>query len=196
MGDLAHALCGFSESEWLALSLTARIRLTASLYLGWGYSLRDPQFAHWHPALPQSRVRPPFTASVTNCSSHTASQLIACYPRNPWTETEYAELQVFRELLEAGRDDSPMDAIERVGVGNRTGGFIDYSWHLVQGWRSFDPPSGHAFLVYSGPHGLIMLEATSRGYVGPRWQVTTEAALRLRYTKALHIGVLASGIAA
>lgn len=172
--------------------LRERIHAAAKPYLAgtWRYG-RTPR-VEW----PWPRgIRGPAMAGAPidreiDCSTLTASVLMRCYPDAPWTPQDYADLQVF----DARRLDSPIAAVVRAGVGVAAEHPTAETWTLVQAWRSVQPPSGHAFLVYDRGDlrsGTVdVLESTSRGLLGPRWRTTTWAALRAAYPAALYLARL------
>lgn len=179
----APTLCGLTVGEWRALPVGTRIRLAAGLYLGWRYpptKTDKVSLAFDGPGLPTLTG-----TRYVNCSPFTASILCAVFEAKVDANT-YGDLVVFADRLPA-RPDSPILAVERMGVGTRTAALS--GWCLVQGWRSLSPPSGHAFLV--APDGLKLESTNADGYVGPRWAPTTLAALRAAYPAALHIARLA-----
>jgi hypothetical protein len=102
-------------------------------------------------------------------------------------------MQIFADRLPA--TDTPIQAVERLGIGSRVNGFIDRVWHLVQGVRSVDPFRGHAFLVKALGNGMLLIyEATSRGGGnGPRFIVLTEVELVERYPAKLYKAALGPG---
>lgn len=189
----AWQAAGLSRSWWMKHSLDIRIRLSAQPYLdgSWNYSLRAPRVLWDLPAAMQaSRL---VGRSVTNCSTLTTSIITSVYPDVPWSLTEYAELQVFDDQLPA--TDTPVKAVERMGIGRIVSVFQQGEWHLVQGVRRMPSHargfSGHAFLVNAlEGGGLEVIEATSRSNIGPRYRRTTSQKLHDEYPAALHIAVL------
>ena len=117
------------------------------------------------------------------------------YPDAPWTDREYGDLQVYADRLPA-HPGSPIEAVARMGVGISVTTLARGRWHLVQGWRTFDPQtprySGHAFLVLAAHSGdsITVLEATSLSNEGPRYRSTTLTALRAEYPAGVHLGLL------
>lgn len=190
----AHEQAGLTLGEWLALPVGVRIRLAASLYLGWRYPPRRTDrvsLAFDGPGLPKLTG-----TRYVNCSPFTASILCAVYPDRV-DAAAYGDLVVFADRLPT-RPDSPILAVERMGVGTRTASLS--GWSLCQGWRSLgtepnavtdiiQPPSGHAFLV--SPAGLKLESTNADGYVGPRWSPVTLDALRKTYPAALYLARLA-----
>lgn len=192
MTDTAHELCGFTLAEWNRLPLEYRIRFAAGLYIGWGYHKSNVSFAYWSPSVPEKLILKPFATGMTNCSTLTTSVITACFPSSHWDSRSYGDMQVFKDRL-PGNFSSPIDAVERVGIGKRLDqGFAPNLWHLVQGWRTLGPPRGHAFLVRADVDSLLVLEAV--GGIGPRWTRTTEAKLRKRYPAALYAASIGPGI--
>lgn len=179
----AHEQAGLTRGEWLDLPVGVRIRLAASAYLGWRYPPTRTDrvsLAFDGPGLPKlSGTR------WVNCSPFTASILCAVWPDRV-DAAAYGDLVVFADRLPT-RPDSPILAVERMGVGTRTASLS--GWCLVQGWRSLSPPSGHAFLV--SPAGLKLESTNADGYVGPRWSPTSLDALRKAYPAALYVARLA-----
>lgn len=190
----AWTLADLSLASWESLPLDTRIALAYAPYQGWPYRVGSrPAVAYESPAVPSSLVGP--RDRGIDCSTMTASILTAVYPRAGWTDADYRDLQIF----DASRKDSPMDAVERRGVGRRTptvtvngsvfGSFVPGRWHLVQGWRR--KGTGHAYLVHAATDGtLTVVESTSLRGRGPRWRTTTESALRADYDAALYVAVL------
>lgn len=189
----AWHLCGLSRADWVALGLSVRIRLAASLYLGWYYDHADPHVAYESPGIPAGLVRNGRTAYAgIDCSTLTASVLTACYPDAPWTSREYGDLQVFEDRLPANPS-APVTACIRMRIAHMQPDLTLGRWHIVQGWRTLDPrPSGHAFLVQAGPGTALVLESTSWRGIGPRWRYTTPTSLRDAYPAGLYIARLES----
>jgi hypothetical protein len=204
----AWEISGLDADYWEKHALDIRIRLAAAGYLGgdWNYSLTKPKVLYDMPdemranSLEISELElKDGDNRVTNCSTMTASILTSVYPSAPWSVQDYGDLQVFGDRLPA-HPDSPIRAVERVGVGQRVGLLMPGRWHLVQGWRRFDPNkpsySGHAFLVLADDNGDVdqVLEATSIDNIGPRYKRTTLEGLRKQYPKGLHLAVLNSNV--
>lgn len=191
MPGTAWSLAGLSREAWRALPLDVRIHLAAAPYLGWRYDLTRPRLAYCSPSVPESLVG---GKRVTNCSTLTSSVLTASFPTNPWTLREYGDLQVFADRL-LDNPDSPIQAVERVGVGSRVSDFVEGLWHLVQGLRSKEPYRGHAILVRAFADGnLRVLEASSReGGIGPRWRWTDRAGLDVDFPADMFIAALGPG---
>jgi hypothetical protein len=214
----AWEIAGLDQDYWCKHSLDIRIRLTAAGYLGgdWSYSLSAPKVLYDLPAamradsLEISEIQladgdniyaylaPP--DRVTNCSTMTVSMLTSVFPNAPWTQEDYGDLQVYADRL-PDRPDSPIDAVERAGVGVRVELLEPERWHLVQGWRTFDPStpkySGHAFLVLANDTGGIdqVLEATSRTdnsgrKIGPRYRTVSLETLKQDYDEGVYLAVL------
>lgn len=194
----AWDLAGLTRAQWLGQGLDQRLRLAAGPYIdGWGYDLRDARVLYDLPdAMRADRIE--ISAGeprLTNCSTLTTSLLTSVYPDAPWTLQEYGDLQVFADRLPA-HPASPIEAVERMGVGRATVDPAPGCWHLVQGWRTFDPQtprySGHAFLVLADGNGdgVQVLEATSRRGIGPRYRSATWADLRDEYPAGLYIAAL------
>ena len=190
---------GLPQGEWVRHSLDIRIRIAAAPYMqGWTYSLSNAKVLYDLPdAMGADRVEwEEGDAKVTNCSTLTTSLLTSVYPDAPWTLREYGDLQVFADRLPS-HPDSPIEAVRRMGVGEPVPELVHGQWHLVQGWRTFDPKtprySGHAFLVLAARSGdgIEVLEASSRRSVGPRWRATTWASIKAEYPAGLFIAVLA-----
>ena len=192
MASTAHDLCGFTLTRWNRLPLTYRLRFAAGLYLGWRYHRIDVGFAFASPGVPESLIRPPFTQHTINCSTLTASVLTACFPSSPWGSRGYGDLQVFADRL-PDNPDSPIQAVEHAGIGSRVADtFAPNMWHLVQGWRTLDPPRGHAFLMRDDGDSLLVLEATTN--IGPRWKRTTRKRLHRDYPAALYAAAIGEGV--
>ena len=134
-------------------------------------------------------------AKVTNCSTLTTSVLTSIRPDVPWGVQEYGDLQVYADRL-PGEPDSPVRAVARMGIGIIAQGLTAGQWHLVQGWRTFDPQtprySGHAFLVLADDtgDGIVVLEATSRDGIGPRYRATTWPGLVGEYPFGIFVSML------
>jgi len=200
----AWEIAGCTKNYWCKQSLDVRIRLASAGYLGgdWSYSLSSPKVLY---DLPSAMKADSLEISelqladgdnrVTNCSTMTVSLLTSVYPNAPWSQEDYGDLQVYADRL-PGQPGSPIDAVERAGVGERVDVLVPGRWHLVQGWRTFDPSvprySGHAFLVLAGDDGDIdqVLEATSLSNIGPRYKEITFADLLEDYPEGLYLAVL------
>jgi hypothetical protein len=193
----AWDIAGLTREEWVRHSLDVRIRIAAGPYLdSWDYDIRKGKVIYDLPdAMRADKVE--WAAGderVTNCSTLTASLLTSCFPDAPWTLREYGDLQVFGDRLPENPD-APIQAVIRMGIGTNSGS-VPNRWHLVQGWRTFIPEtpkySGHAFLVLSDKQGdgILLLEATSRRNIGPRYRRTTWTELGREYTQGLHVAVL------
>lgn len=193
----AWEIAGLTRAEWVRHALDIRIRIAAGPYLsGWGYSIKwgTARVLYDLPdAMGADRVEWEVgNARLTNCSTLTTSLLTSCYPDAPWTTREYGDLQVYADRL-PDRPDAPIDAVERMGIGQRKDKPSPGKWHLLQGWRSFDPPSGHALLALTlTGYDVQVLEATSRRGIGPRYRMTTQAGLALEYGAGLHWAELAT----
>lgn len=173
-------------------TLAERMHAAAEPYLtGWRYG-RTPR-VEW----PWPRgVKGPALAGAPidreiDCSTLTASLLMAAYPEARWTAQQYADLQVF----DARRPASPMDAVVAVGVGEQVADFAAERWHLVQGWRRLPGhpkgASGHAIIVYDRGTGVLdVLESSSLEMIGPRWRTTTAEKLREEFPAALYLARL------
>jgi hypothetical protein len=194
----AWEIAGLSRAEWVRHALDIRIRLAAGPYLdSWDYDLRTARVLYDLPdAMRADRVElAPGDARLTNCSTLTTSLLTSCFPDAPWTVQEYGDLQVFGDRL-PGNPDAPVQAVVRMGVGKAVAQHVPGAWHLVQGWRTFEPSgprySGHAFLVLADRDGdgCLVLEATSRRSIGPRYRRSTWADLRREYGHSLHLAAL------
>jgi len=172
--------------------LRERIRIAATAYLtGWRYG-REVRVAYpWPHGVRGPPVATTPDEQAIDCSTLTASLLMRVYPDAGWTQADYADLQVF----DAPRYSSPVGAVVRRGVGEAVAAPVAEAWHLVQAWRSIDPPSGHAFVAYDRGNGkLDVLESSSRGLVGPRWRTVTLAELRREFPAALFLARLAEGV--
>jgi len=182
----AWDLCGLTEEGWLDLPLGVRLRLAASCYLGWGYARDYPHVPFHAPGLPEKLYS--VVDRNTNCSTFTASLLMAVYPREAWTAEDYGDLQVYADRLPA-RPDSPCQAVERHGLGTRVAAPVVGRWHLMQGWRIFGAkPSGHGIFVYARSADLLVLEAATSP--GPRWRPVSLGALAREYPAGLYASVL------
>jgi hypothetical protein len=164
---------GSSKATWMGLTLDTRIRIAASMMLGWRY--------RWS-GTPTCR---PFTGALTAsftgadrtvyCSAMTIILLCAAFPDAPWDGRSYGDLQCYAERLAEGHPDSPIDAVERAGVGTRVDGFhtLD-AWYLVQGWWSLGAqPAGHAVLIYRDTRGDLWVLQSASG-VGPTFGRTSK----------------------
>jgi hypothetical protein len=194
----AWVMGGLQRDHWLQHSLDIRIRIAAAPYMqGWGYSLSGPKVLYDLPdAMGADRIEwSSGGAKLTNCSTLTTSLMTSVRPDCPWTLQEYGDLQVFGDRL-PDNPDAPVQAVARMGAGVAVTDPRPGAWHLVQGWRTFEPSipkwSGHAFLVLADRvgEGLLMLEASSRRNVGPRYRRTTWAGLRGEYPAGLYLAAL------
>lgn len=193
----AWDVAGLTRDEWEVHSLDIRIRLAAGPYLsGWGYSYAGPKVLFDLPdAMGADGVElEPGEQQNTNCSTLTASILTSVFPSAGWTLREYGDLQVFADRLPENPD-APVQAVNRLGIGMIVENLLPGKWHLVQGWRTFDPSkskySGHAFLVLLEHDGsVLLLEATSRRNEGPRYRRTTIMELEREYGDGLHYAAL------
>lgn len=167
----AWSLCDLPHDAWVGLPLGLRLRLAAGLHLGWHYTPKGvkPAVPFAAGSIPADLVKP--DARVTACSTFALALLMAAYPDAPWTMKEYGELQSFAELLPA-RPFACLDAVERMGVGERVTTPVPQAWHFVQGWVSLKPPfPGHAFLAWPDGSVALILQAASTGGIGPCWTV-------------------------
>lgn len=175
-----------TREEWSSLDVEVRVPLVVSLFRGWTYTGREPRvpfLPHDRRAFPESLVDPNRTA--TNCSTFTAASLIGAFPSASWSRESYGRLQVF----DAGKLDSPIAEVERVGVGRRVDEFISGRWHLLQGWKETISPRGHALFVHRGERGLVLAHASSRlNRVG--FEPTTEALLDRMFPARRFVAVL------
>lgn len=200
----AWDIAGVTKEYWLEHSLDIRIRLSAAPYIAdWGYSLTAPRSLY---DIPEGMHADKLEVSeaglsesgnrVTNCSTMTMSIITSCFPDANWTLYSYEQLQLYAEHVQDSPD-SPIAAVEEAGVAHGVVMFEENEWHLVQGIRELVVTddkltkfSGHAFLVLKKNGRLIVLEATSRGGVGPRYRPTTLAELEREYPHSLFIAVL------
>lgn len=196
-----HELYGFALTEWESLALEMRVRFAVGRYIGGTYS-RDVRFAYSSPGVPDRLVADPCEVPRIDCSSMTTSVLTACFPSSAWGSQGYGDLQVYKDRL-PDRPDSPIDAVENAHVGVRIeNNFEPGMWHLVQGWRRFNPEhpdetkrySGHAFLVKVADDGVSMVMADSQPGTGPQWTTTTWGKLRRRYPVALYAAAIGEGM--
>ncbi len=198
----AWELAGLTDDYWVEHALDMRIRIAAAPYMyGWGYDLTNPAVLYDLPVRMGAgkMVR---RSKYTNCSTLTLSLLTEVYPNAPWALKEYGDLQVYADRLPE-QPGSPIEAAERMGIAKKVNVLTPSRWHLIQGWRRFDPPnpnpgrrySGHAFLVLADADGdgILMLEATSREGIGPRYRRTTMRDLMSEYPKGLWMAVLSQG---
>lgn len=204
----AYQVAGLGREHWTRHSLDIRIRIAAAPYIGWRYSLKEPHVAYSLPDDMRASKLETETSRQTNCSTLTVSLLTSCYPLVPWGLQEYGDLQVFGDRL-PDHPGAPVNAVERMGIGQAAAEFSEGRWHLVQGWRRLDPGntnpkkrySGHAFLVLGERVGrnqllgqqdpITILEASSReNNIGPRYRRTTVAGLRGEYPAGLFIARL------
>lgn len=174
---------GMPLRVFAALALEVRIRLAASDYLGWSYGSPN-RFPAARPGLPSQLVAPDAVTGVIDCSSFGAYVVITATPAGRWDAARYAELQIF----DAKQPWSPIDAIERAGVGTRVDDLPLDEWGISQGWVDArlddgDGVEGGHFRVVKrlSPTTLRVLESTSRDGIGPRWSNTTIDDLRKKY---------------
>ena len=197
----AWEIAGLERDHWTRHSLDIRIRIAAAPYIGWRYSLKEPHVAYSLPEDMRASRLETQTSRQTNCSTLTVSLLTSCYPLAAWGLQEYGDLQVFGDRL-PDHPGAPVEAVERMGIGQAVQEFAERRWHLVQGWRRLGSrPSGHAFLVLGGRTGrnqllgqgdpITILEASSReNNIGPRYRRATVASLRAEYPAGLFIARL------
>jgi hypothetical protein len=192
----AWDVAGLTEADWTRHSLDIKIRLAAAPYLdGWGYDLSSPKVLYELPAAMFAGGIVWTTGTKrTNCSTLTTSLLTSVRPDAPWTSREYGDLQVYADRL-PDEPDAPIAAVVRMGIGQQVEALTAGAWHLVQGWRTFDPQtprySGHAFLVLADDagDGILVLEASSLAG-GPRYRRTTWAGLVGEYPAGVFVAVL------
>ena len=193
----AWEVAGLTEADWVRHSLDIRIRIAAAPYMdGWGYDIASPKVLYDLPdAMHADGIEWASGAKVTNCSTLTCSLLTSVCPDVPWGVQEYGDLQVYADRL-PDEPDAPVQAVARMGIGFVAQGLTPGQWHLVQGWRTFDPQtprySGHAFLVLADDtgDGIEVLEATSLGGVGPRYRSTSWAELVSDYSAGIYVATL------
>lgn len=180
---------GMSLAAFAALPLEARIRLAASDYLGWRYGSPN-SFPNPRPGLPTGLVVPGRTSGVIDCSSFGSYVLITATPAGRWDAARYGELQIF----DAKAPWSPLDAVERAGVGVKVAEPVVGGWHVCQAWvddrlDDGDPlDQGHFRLVRAmTADSLLVLESTSREGIGPRWSLVTLVELRKRYPAGVRL---------
>lgn len=93
--------------------------------------------------------------TITNCSVGSAEVLVSVYGER--VRGEWKALMI----SDPSQPFSPVDAVERLGIGRRCDTPRSGCWHLVQGWRVLDgngwvpspgpDPNGHAFFYYEPP---------------------------------------------
>ncbi|MGB1224335.1 MAG: hypothetical protein ACPHCN_09355 [Mycobacterium sp.] len=169
--------------EWCSLPLNDRIHMVGSLFLGGRYTAKGERSGTPF-RLPDGIRVPPGKNTV--CSTMTASILVSVFPHKPWSGGDWMDFQVG----DAERLDSPVDAVVRRGVGERVPRFEDGRWHLVQGWRSFEPLSGHAFLVKRVGDSALVLQSSSRNRMGPTLDLVDLDVIARKYRAALYLAVL------
>lgn len=148
------------------LPLETRIRLAASDLLGWGYGGLQAPPGPFVPSRPSWWARgvgaPEADGEAqerTDCSTLTAWVLARVYPSARWTVAAYQDLQI----QDAARPWSPIEAVERLGLGQEATTPTRHRWHLCQSWGSLSPlQGGHARLVYVDRDHVRVLESTTR----------------------------------
>lgn len=149
-----------SRAAFEALPLEVRIRVAASELLGYGYGgPAVPRRPSWWPrgvGAPEATTE---QDERIDCSTLTAWVLAEVYPSARWTVAAYQDLQI----QDAARPWSPVEAVERLGLGQQVAAPTPFRWHLVQSWRSLSPlQGGHARLVYVDRDVVHVLESTTR----------------------------------
>jgi hypothetical protein len=183
------------------LPLETRIRIAASYTLGFRYgtgaSVRFPS------PYPGVTVKISPHSSQIDCSSFTAWILSVVYPDAPWDKTTYGDMQIF----DAARPWSPIEAVERAGVGSRTASRVPGAWALCQAWkdaRTDDGDSlggGHARIIRFDEEGdgVLVLDSSTRSSRGPGWSRITWDKLQALYREdgdeqdGVRFAVLAEG---
>ena len=184
--------------------LTERILFAAVSFLGWRYSgasnrgqvrlpmRRTPGMER----LPDTLFDPEgFLNHGIDCSSLTSFVLLTVFCRTHWTPADYEGLQV----QDRARPWSPIESVERVGVGRRIKTLRPGRWYLTQAFRQISPDlsGGHARLCrcIDGDR-LAVLESTSaRNDVGPTWAYPTWSELERRYPAGVQAAELFDGSA-
>ena len=106
-------------------------------------------------------------------------------------------MQVFRDRL-PDNPNSPIQAVERMGIGSRVLGFTSGVWHLVQGVRHMDADdfNGEALLVRCFPDQqlhVLVASGNRNGGIGPRWKWRTRDELADEFKAGVYIAALGQG---
>jgi len=146
--------------------VAARLAVCSLPYMGWGYESPPTGVAYRSGWLPPGLLVQ--GQGDIDCSTFTASVLMAMYPQAPWTEREYGDLQVFRDRL-PDNPDSPIQAVERMCIGGSlTAETMEPGfWHLLQLWRRADFTGGHAVFAMRLTDGGYHTVESSSSCCGP-----------------------------
>lgn len=173
---------GMTDETFRSLPLEARVRLLLSELTGWEH----PQVAGGRSRVPRDptligHVIPEGAidsrAFRIDCSTMTAFLVLGAFLDAAWDEDSYGDLVIFNDRI-PDRPYSPIEAIERAGVGSRVRSVVGVADSmrlagrespvilLGQFWRS--KWEGHAMLVaVHSDATLHLVESTTRGDGGP-----------------------------
>ena len=150
------------------LPADTRIRVVLSRYLGWLYSPGTPIGPSYveAPVSPGCAwVRKPDQPRQTVCSTFTGGVIGAAY------DVHDAAYWLDMSIGDGARPFSSIEAVERVGVGQRVQAPVANRWHVSQGWtalvggRVVKGAHGHAWLWYGDEQGLMTHASSSAGRV-------------------------------
>ena len=185
-----------TQEEFRELPLSVRMHCAMSDLVGWRYGTgADVRFPKARPMLPKHLVSQ--KQKLIDCSSGTAYVLATAIPHGYWDEDRYRELQI----MEATKPWSPVDAVEKAGVGSRIDKPIPGMWALSQAWvddTTVDGDGlsgGHARLVKFLTEDLMFVfESTTReGRIGPRTTTSSHKDLVKRYPAGVRYVALGEG---
>ncbi len=191
---------GMTVGEFWKLPLRARLQLAASDVLGWSYGTGSAtRLPARRKGLPSRLVVSEGAAAPSkriDCSTLTSYLLATAFPHGAWTPEVYADLQIF----DGERPWSPIEAVEKAGVGSRVLRLREGMICLSQAWvdastRDGDSVSGgHARIVEVLPRDEFRVwESTSRGGVGPRVAIVSRATLEDRFLAGVRYAALGHG---
>lgn len=155
------------DGEWLGFWWGCGVSLDRALCHAIARELGGKVYGH-----PSRRdMRAGVQRTVTNCSVAVAEILAAVYGER--VRDEWEALMVG----DPSQPFSPIDAVVRLGIGERTDSPRPGCWSVVQGWRKLDSngwvpnpspvPNGHVLLWYEPPSvdlgaGILVNANTSR----------------------------------
>lgn len=165
------------------------------LFTGYTYSRHEPVYPRPVPGFrvplePSDRSLTPGTNCTTFVEGLIVPVAARCIPGFEWGRRRNAQAQI-HSMAEPY---SPVDALVEAGIADGVSLADEVPpWTVVQGWRSFTPPSGHALiLVRCSPDGKVLPLEANRGYgldgvgwrnlggisqvgsrIPPRWELRT-----------------------